>query len=273
MAQCSDCHMLVDGHCLAAKLAQTELKRPLPPPPLGACVIPIVEDYLSFINGNMRVLDIGCGSWNKIKHHCEKVGAVYEGVDVVAEYFGEKSVATRIENLASLSFPDEYFDIVIGNQSMEHWAENGCTLEWGLYQCFRVCKRGGRVLLNVPIHFHGTRIFMLGNIPAIESLFKAFSNQTELIFWGYPSDPLPSLFPWPGYQPLQKKPAFVLDIQSIKDRPLPTRYSNKGATRGRRAELLNTPVSFLLYSRLRHHLKLLSLGMKQRDTERQKRST
>lgn len=259
--------MLVDGHCLAVTLAQRELKRPLPPPPLGACIIPIVENYLSFIKAGMRVLDIGCGSWGKIKHHCETVGARYEGIDVATEYFGEKSVATRIENLANLSFPDEHFDVVIGNQSMEHWSENGCTLEWGLYQCFRVCKLGGKVLLNVPIHFHGTRVFMLGNISAIESLFTPFSSQTRLVPWGYPSNPLPSLFPWPGYLPLQNKPAYVLDIQSIRDLPLPTGYNNRGATSGKMAEVLNTPISFLLYSRLRHHLKLFPEEMEQRDTD------
>lgn len=100
MPKCSECHMLVENQCFAYFKALETLGRDLPPPPIGACMIPIVENYLLLIKSGMRVLDIGCGSWDLIKSHCEQVGAHYEGVDVQNEYFGKKTVATRIENLA-----------------------------------------------------------------------------------------------------------------------------------------------------------------------------
>jgi len=239
--------MLVDDQCAAHKIAKETLGRQLPPPPLGACMIPIVEDYLSYISRGMRVLDIGCGSWNRIKSYCNKVGAYYEGIDAQTEYAGNETVATRIENLAELSFTDESFDLVIGNQTMEHWAENGCTLKWGLYQCFRVCKPYGKVLMNVPIHFHGTKTFMMGNMERLYQLFSPFSTQVSFYKWGNPSDPLPRLFPHPGYLPLCNKAAYVLDIQAIKDRPLPKKYSNRGASTGRLAQLFNYPYSYNIY--------------------------
>ncbi|MHB1035277.1 MAG: class I SAM-dependent methyltransferase [Pirellulales bacterium] len=214
-------------------------------------MIPIVEEYLSLINAGMQVLEIGCGSWDWIKRQCEQVGACYEGIDVQPEYFGKRVIATRIENLQHLSFEDERFDLVIGNQTMEHWAENGCTVLWGLYQCFRVCKAGGRVLMNVPIHFHGTRAFMLGEIDALRELFARFSSTVRLEEWGVPSDPLPPLFPHGGYWPLRRKPAYVLAVQAAKDRPMPARVGNRGASSGRMAQLLNYPFSYNVYRVLR----------------------
>jgi len=246
MPQCSECRMLVGKECSAYATAKEVLGRQLPPPPLGACMIPIVEDYLSLISGGMWVLDVGCGSWSRIKDHCDRVGADYHGIDTKTEYCGKTTVATRLENLADLSFPDESFDVVIGNQTMEHWAENGCSLEWGLFQCFRVCKFNGRVLMNVPIHFHGTQTFMLGDLEKLQNLFAQFSTQVSFQKWGSPSAPLPSLFPYPGYSPLLKKPAYVLDIQAVKTHPIPTQYSNR-AWKGRMAQILNYPLSYNIY--------------------------
>src|SRR5262245_36867881 len=90
MPSCSHCRMLVRNQCVAYRMAQYILRRELPPPPLGACMIPIVEDYFSFIQEGMRVLEIGCGSWDWIKCYCAKVGAYYEGLDTQTEYFGRK---------------------------------------------------------------------------------------------------------------------------------------------------------------------------------------
>lgn len=251
MPKCLECRMLVANECTAYTIAQETLGREPMPPPLGACMIPIVEEYLQFIKKNMRILDVGCGSWTTIKAYCESVGAHYEGIDTATEYFGKKTVATQIENLAELSFPDEYFDLVIGNQTMEHWGEYGCTLNWGLYQCFRVCKQHGRVLMNVPIYYHGTWQFMLGNLEIIKGLFTPFSGQVSFNKWAEQSIPIPSILPYPGYWPLQDKPAYILDIHAVKDRTLPSGYNNHGASSGRLAQLLNYPLSYSVYRVLR----------------------
>lgn len=251
MSKCSECRMLVANECSIYATAKEILGREIPPPPLGSCVIPIVENYLHLITKGMRVLDVGCGSWGLIKAYCQSVGADYEAIDTESEYFNKKTVATRIENLAELSFPDEYFDLVIGNQTMEHWGEYGCTLDWGLYQCFRVCKQDGKVLINVPIHFHGTQTFMLGQLEKIKNLFAPFSGQVTFHKWGYPSEPIPSLLPYPGYWVLRNKPAYVLDIQAVKDRKLPSGYNNHGANSGIIAQLLNYPLSYNVYRVLR----------------------
>jgi SAM-dependent methyltransferase len=239
--------MLVNDTCTAYTEAQAVLGRELPPPPLGACAIPIVADYLKLIKPGMKVLDIGCGSWDTIKKYCERVGAEYQGIDTQTEYCGKPTIATKLENLAELSFADEYFDLVIGNQTMEHWGEFGCTLRWGLYQAFRVCKVQGKVLMNVPIHFHGTTVFMLGKLKTLEKLYAPFSQTVTFTKWGYPCDPLEVYIPHLGYQRLQNNPPYVLDIQAIKDRPLPKGYNNRGAVRGMLADFVNYPISYDIY--------------------------
>ncbi len=251
MPPCSQCEMLKDGHCTAHTEAQKKLGRPVPPPPLGACVLPIVESYLPFIREGMSVLEVGCGSWDPIQFHCRRTGARYEGIDIQRAYYGKSVIATRVEGIQSLSFPDNSFDLVIGNQTMEHWAENGCSLRWGLYQCFRVCRPRGNVFMNVPIHFHGTRHFKLGELDKLRSLFAPFSRTVAFERWGYPSRPIPAYYPYPGYWPLRRKPPYVLDIRARKDLPLPTVRKNRGACSGRIAKLLNRPPSYKAYCVLR----------------------
>jgi ubiquinone/menaquinone biosynthesis C-methylase UbiE len=251
MPSCSECHMLVNDQCVAYQKSTEIVDRPIPPAPLGACALPIVEKYLTLIKPGMRVLDIGCGSWELIKNHCKDIGAHYEGIDTESEYYGVKTVSTKIENLANLSYLDQSFDIIIGNQTMEHWAENNCSLEWGLFQCFRVCKENGLVLMNVPIHFHGTRTFMLGEISKIKELYALFSTKVSFEKWGNPSKPIPALYPWPGYSRLKNKPAYVLDIQAVKDCPTLKKINNRNGRKGRWAELINYPISFNLYRLLR----------------------
>jgi SAM-dependent methyltransferase len=244
---CSDCTYLVGNQCQAHLTAEEVFRRTFPPPPIGGCEGPIARSYLEMIKPGMRVLEVGCGSWGLIRDRCLEVGAHFEGIDAETEYFGVKNIATRFENLADLSFEDESFDLVIGNQTMEHWAEYGCRTEWGLYQCFRVCKPGGQVLLNVPIHYHGTHLFLLGQIDRIRALFEPFSDSISMEEWGKQSQPIPAYYVHPEYSPLKNKPAYILDIRAVKNRALPRDHDNKGAIGGWQATYLGNPKSYVLY--------------------------
>lgn len=244
MPACRTCNEFSDGACLAEDRSIEILGERGRPAPLSACPIPIVDGYLRLIKKGASVLEVGCGSWSRVRDHCVAVGAHYEGID---SNEGDGSVATRIENLADLSFDDGVFDFVIGTQSMEHWAEFGCSVEWGLYQCFRVCKTGGRVLMNVPIHFHGTADFMLGRRERLRELYSRFTDEVLFEEWGRDSDPLPPYFPYPGYLPLRRRPAYVLDIQAIRDKEPPSAFSNN-ARMGVLGKFQSKPFSYVIYS-------------------------
>jgi SAM-dependent methyltransferase len=247
MPACSNCSWRNGETCRARELALVELKRPLPPAPSGACTVAIVDSYLSLVRPGMRVLEIGCGTWAKLRDHCVAVGAHYEGLDVQTEYYGIPSIATRIGNLATLDFADEDFDLVIGNQTMEHWAEHGCTLDWGLKQCFRVTRPGGMVCMNVPVHLHGTREFVHGEIDTIENRFRRFSTRVELERWGSPTAPLPPYYAHPRFGALRDRPAWVLDIRAVRDRPLPTNVTNTMGFDGRLARLFHYSARYNAY--------------------------
>lgn len=255
MPACKSCLYLKGNSCNAHELAKIELKRPLPPPPTGACTVAIVESYLPHIKKGMNILEIGCGSWSKIRDYCIQVGANYEGLDVQEEYYGIKNIATKIGNLAELDYQDNLFDLVIGNQTMEHWAEYGCTLQWGLLQCFRVAKPNGSVFINVPIHFHGTKEFVHGKLNVINKLFSRFSNSIVFESWGNPSAPIAPYFPHPEFSLLKDKPAYVMDIRAVNDKELPKGINNFLGFKGKLARIIHYSFSYnvyLLKKKVRH---------------------
>ncbi len=242
MPSCSECSKLVAGKCAAFEQAQAEFGRDVNP--IGACVIPIVEEYRRQIRGGMSVLEIGCGTWDALVSHCKSVGARYEGVDSSEFYYDKRTIATRIENLRDLSFADREFDFVIGNQTMEHWGEYGCPLDVGIYQCFRVCKLGGRVMLNVPIHFHGTRDFLIGDMARIRTRFERYSSNIKMETWRRDAAPLEPYLPRDDYWVLRNKPAYVLAIDAICDRESRSRPTFRKNIPVQLLRTLNYPFSF-----------------------------
>ncbi|MDQ4145441.1 MAG: class I SAM-dependent methyltransferase [Actinomycetota bacterium] len=193
------------------------------------------------IQPNSTVLEIGCGSWSPIREHCLSVGASWSGVDVAG------SLATRIESVENLSFADETFDFVVGNQTLEHWNEFGCRMDVGLWQCFRVCKPGGLVLMNVPIRFHGSRIFVEGDLDSIRDLFAPYATDVELIPWRRNSEPLPPVDLLTGYRRLAASASYQLDIRATRAGQLPRRPRSYVLRSRMARELLDHPLPFLVW--------------------------
>lgn len=186
---------------------------------LRNCISPIVEGYHKCLNAGHCVLEVGCGAWSPTREYCHQIGAAWEAIDILDMYMGKKTLATKIASVADIPFPDECFDFVIANQSMEHWEENNVAIEQGLNEIFRVLKTGGVALINVPIHFHGGYRFVRGDIDGIKQLFAPYSSQVRLEKWRSPSDPLPPFYHlrrsyW--FSELRNKPAYILDIQAKK---------------------------------------------------------
>lgn len=188
--------------------------------PLRNCIAPIVEEYHALFFPGCSVLEIGCGAWSPSKNYCEKNQMRWEGVDVLEYYMGKKTIATKIASVSDLPYAENYFDFVLGNQSLEHWDENHVPLRKGLSEVFRVLKPGGLALFNVPIHFHGDFLFVEGNLELIKSKFSPFSTDIVMEPWLKPSYPLPEINHLRNVfrhrPPLMKSNAYILDIRAKK---------------------------------------------------------
>lgn len=139
--------------------------------PIRKCVIALLEQECAQVRG--RVLEIGCGGWDFSKRLLEKNGCEWFGVDpMLVDKKGRRSVATHRGTVSRLPFPGESFDYVLGNQTMEHWHEYGTSYARGLAEIYRVLKPSGVVSLNVPIHLHGDKLFVRGDIEGIRGLFS-----------------------------------------------------------------------------------------------------
>jgi hypothetical protein len=91
---------------------------------IRACVVAISEEDANLISAGVKVRKIGWGTWSPIREHCRKVGANWDGIDVNRTYFAQPCIATRFEFVEYFLFPDETFDLVIGNKTLEHWTSS-----------------------------------------------------------------------------------------------------------------------------------------------------
>jgi len=143
--------------------------------PIRKCIIAINMNFISEakkINEKFSVLDVGCGKWSYIKEHAPPL-MEWHGIDVKEEYStGEKTIATKIGSVSDIPYPEENFDFVFSNQSIEHWQEYGVSFQEGLDEINRVLKKGGALWINFPIHLHGNPLFVKGDEEKILSLFK-----------------------------------------------------------------------------------------------------
>jgi len=116
---------------------------------------------------NVKVLEIGCGNWDYAKNIFENNKCEWYGFDVL------NNKLTNIKgSVSSIPFLDNSFDVIIGNQTMEHWFEYGVSFKKALSEINRVLRKNGVLILNAPIHVHGHPFFLKGNIDKKINLFK-----------------------------------------------------------------------------------------------------
>lgn len=106
--------------------------------------------YLGPINSGMRVLDVGCGVGDKLLYY-KKLGAKTFGVEINAEACKkarENGHEIFCGQIIDANFEDEFFDIVLFHQSLEHMFSPKDTLS----EVYRILKKGGKVWISVPNH-------------------------------------------------------------------------------------------------------------------------
>ncbi len=200
MPACGKCSRWVDGVCTSRPWGDKPINQ------LRGCAAAIYEDFLHTLNPGQMVLEVGVGKWSAGCDFCREIGIVWVGLDILQD-----SLASLIGSIGSLPFSDNAFDIIMGQHTIEHWRENGCRLESGLYECFRVLKPGGRLFFTAPLYLHGSREFVRGRVQNIAAIFKAFTNKVDTELWGNGVQLL-------NYPPLKNSPAMNVVIQAWKTR-------------------------------------------------------
>lgn len=127
------------------------------------------------------VLDIGSGAGGKTLYYASLGVQKIYGVDIVPHYeeearamAAEKGLADRAEFLTGdatrLPFPENFFDVIIANDVMEHVGQPEAVLR----EAHRVLKPGGRFFTNFPPYYHpyGAHLSDVIGIPWVHALFS-----------------------------------------------------------------------------------------------------
>lgn len=206
-----------------------------------SCIVAAAERCLGARQG--RMLEIGCGHcsivrelWNAVPGN-EWVGLeprLTPGLPVIAQLVG------RVE---ALPLQAGVFDAVSGIQTLEHWVEGTVADPTGAYRTLlaglhRVLRPGGLLYLDAPIHQHGSRHCVTGDLAGIRDYFHPdLWSGLSCTIWRRQHRPLASRparphdqeewvrsgLPADTIRDLSGRSVFLLSIvaQAVKDDPRP----------------------------------------------------
>ncbi|MDD4773444.1 MAG: class I SAM-dependent methyltransferase [Eubacteriales bacterium] len=135
----------------------------------------------SFMFEGKKVLDVGCGAAGKSMYYLKLGAARVTGVDIVQSYEREAmQLAAKLgysrsfnficASAEQLPFPDNTFDTIILNDTMEHVSEPQKVLE----EMLRLVHPDGHIYINFPPYGHpfGAHMSDAINIPWVHFLFS-----------------------------------------------------------------------------------------------------
>ncbi len=208
--------------------------------PIRRCSQAIVKKHLCKFKDS-HVLEIGCGPLSEIDvNFCRENNIVYVGIDperlptpismpwfkllngmiyVLFNHFIKYKSHYKKNNFQSYikgtvfseHLSNESFDLIYANNSIEHWHEEVQDIDQSLElyrrdisRCYSLLRPGGHLLVNLPIHVHGNKIFMHGEVDIIERFFDG-NDWGSVVFehWREQHD---DLMP---YAPVQRKKAWL----------------------------------------------------------------
>jgi len=145
--------------------------------PLRKCVTAAQEAHLHSLTG-LEVLEIGFGKHSIPRRLVTSAGGRWTGIDAWCASDAQPRLGTACRGeVAAIPFPDATFDVVVGIQTLEHWADElpddspPPGYARSLAEIHRVLKPGGRIYFDAPMHLHGHEMFIAGDVDRIRAQF------------------------------------------------------------------------------------------------------
>ena len=160
---------------------------------------------LNQISVGSKILDVGCGDGNVASLYLQK-GEVY-GVDISknAQKLAEKKgIKTKLCDLneSKLPFSDNYFDVVIFTDALEH-VINPVSL---LKETRRVLNLDGKIIITVPNFARlSNRIRMLIGDPLDILHWEKYGDEVEHLHW-FTAPKIKHLLIQAGFSKISVKP-------------------------------------------------------------------
>ena len=179
--------------------------------PIRKCVSAAQEANLHSLAGK-DLLEIGFGKHSIPRTLVTSAGGTWTGIEPMMPRSNVAALGKGgFGHVADIPFDDETFDVVVGIQTLEHWAEPlpDPTLETGyekgLREIHRVLRSGGSIYFDAPIHLHGHEMFIMGDLDRIAALFDESTwSDVRIEKWRQDYEPLqryptpdPDLRTWP----------------------------------------------------------------------------
>ena len=190
----------------------------------------MIRRYVRF--DGVKILDIGCGIGTYVDKFRALGGHAY-GIDLDAEKLREAQRDKRLQLLTvsvseQLPFPNDYFDIVVLHEVIEHVADDAQTIR----EAVRVIHRNGRIIIFAPnrlypFETHGAFLgkrYVFGNIPFIGWLPDFLRNKFAPHVRAYRAGDIRNLFAgmdgvmlehtqiYPGYDKFARRNQALADM-------------------------------------------------------------
>jgi len=152
-------------------------------------IISWVKAFISSRQGKFRILDVGCGTGDDLENIVSSLRRSNSAIEPYGLEFNPlyqqtaraKGIKVEGINLEKEAFPyeDDYFDVVIINQVLEHTKE----FFWIINQASRVLKNEGLLIIGVPnlAAWYNRLLLLFGRQPACIKLgsehFRAFTRR------------------------------------------------------------------------------------------------
>jgi len=160
-----------------------------------------VKMLSNHLRAGMTVLELGCGT-GYFTRELARSGADVVAVDVSPELLEiakadcpAENVRYEIQNASALSYPNAYFDSVVGSSVLHH-----LDIKEALTETYRVLKEGGTIHFTEP-NMLNPQIAIQKNIPWVKRNLGDSPDETAFFRW-----PLRRLLKGTGFRDVQIDP-------------------------------------------------------------------